>query len=251
MSLPSTLISLLAAGSMLVSNALDTAAPHNANGILMLVNRDWRISSEFYPQVRLSQIPGQVRELQDVAATAMEQLFAACKEEIGVTLISVSGYRSYSKQQTIYSRKLKRTGGSVEKADLTVARPGASEHQTGLAMDIGQKNGSSSSTLSTAFGKAKGGIWVRENCWRFGFIIRYPDGEEAHQVTGYTYEPWHLRYIGLEAAQKMHDSGEPLFEHFIIQERQGRLLSLVGGPVAVEDISLDVDVLELPEDLDN
>ena len=242
-----TVASLLAAASLLVTNALDTAAPHNANGILMLVNREWRISSEFYPEVRLSQIPGQVRELQDVAATAMEELFAACKEEIGVTLISVSGYRSYGKQQTIYSRKLQRTHGDVARADLTVARPGASEHQTGLTMDIGQRNGSSSSTLSTAFGKAKGGIWVKENCWRFGFIVRYPDGEEAHQVTGYTYEPWHLRYIGPEAAKKMHDSGETLFERFIVRERTERLMALVGGDAGS---ALEVDVFEMPEDLE-
>ena len=106
MSLPQTIASLLTAGSLLLTGALDAAAPHNSNTELMLVNRDWRISSEFYPEVRLTNVPGQVRQLQDVSATAMEALFAAAKEEAGVTLISVSGYRTYAKQQTIYSNKL-------------------------------------------------------------------------------------------------------------------------------------------------
>ncbi|MBR6028607.1 MAG: M15 family metallopeptidase [Clostridia bacterium] len=249
MSLPQTIASLLTAGSLLLTGALDAAAPHNSNTELMLVNRDWRISSEFYPEVRLTNVPGQVRQLQDVSATAMEALFAAAKEEAGVTLISVSGYRTYAKQQTIYSNKLKRVGGSVERADLTVARPGASEHQTGLAMDIGQRS-SNSTHLSTAFGKAKGGIWVKENCWRFGFIVRYPDGEEAHQITGYTYEPWHLRYIGLEAAKKMHDSGETILERFLLTERAERLLSLVSdGSASPVAAAPETVVFELPGDM--
>ena len=252
MSFAQSVASLLLSGSLLLTGALDTAAPQNANGVMMLVNRDWRISSEFYPQVRMTAVPGQVRQLQDVSAAAMEALFAAAKQEAGVTLISVSGYRSYSRQQTIYARKLKRSGGSVAKADLTVARPGASEHQTGLSMDIGQKN-ATGSTLSTAFAKAKGGIWVAENCWRFGFIVRYPDGEEAHSVTGYTYEPWHLRYIGLENAKKMHDSGETIYERFLIRERTDRLFSLVSAgetlvAVAEPGPELPEELLELPED---
>lgn len=244
MSLPQALASLLLSGSILLTGALDAAAPQNANGELLLVNREWRISSHFYPAVRLSNIPGQVRQLQDVSASAMEALFAAAKEEAGVTLISVSGYRSYSRQQAIYARKLKRVHGVVEKADLTVARPGASEHQTGLSMDIGQKN-ATGSTLSTAFGKAKGGIWVAENCWRFGFIVRYPDGEEAHQITGYTYEPWHLRYVGLENAKKMRESGETILERYLIQERTERLFSLIGS----EEGDMSMEIIELPEDI--
>ena len=158
-----TLLSLLAVMTTLTSNTLRTAAPQNdIDGLLFLVNRQWTVSEMYEPEVVTAQVRGQVRNMRADAAAALEEMFAACKAEIHVTLVSVSGYRSYGKQKNIYNRKLKSVKNVVEKADEFVARPGASEHQIGLAMDVGQLN--SSSGLTGSFGKTKGGLWLAEHC---------------------------------------------------------------------------------------
>ena len=91
-------------------------------------------------------------------------------------------------------------------------------------MDVGQKNLSSDKNLSGSFGDSKGGIWLRDNCWRFGFIIRYQAGWE--DITGYAYEPWHVRYVGMEVAQRLHENNMPL-EEFLMIERTAIMLSLI------------------------
>ncbi|MGN0778200.1 MAG: M15 family metallopeptidase [Aristaeellaceae bacterium] len=223
------LASLVAAGTMMVSGAVDRAAPqHDVDGLLFLVNRDWRVSQNYVPETRQADVPGQLRSMRADAASALEEMFAACKEETGVTLTSVSGYRSYSKQATIYNNKLKRVG-SKAKADEYVARPGASEHQLGLAMDVGQK---SKTNLTASFGTTKGGAWVRENCWRFGFILRYQEGWE--DVTGYQYEPWHVRYVGKENAALIEQAQQPL-ETYLVDLRGQTLLDIVTGKIITED----------------
>ena len=184
MDLLGKLASILAAGSMILSGALDEAAPqHDADGLLFLVNRQYRISDAFTPDdLTEAQVPGQVREMRAEAAAALEEMYAACLEETGCQLISVSGFRSYSKQEKLYKAKLQRVNGKKELAEEYVAPPGASEHHLGLAMDIGQQ---SKPTLNEKFAETEGGIWARENCWRFGFILRY--GEEWEDITGYKY----------------------------------------------------------------
>ena len=225
MDLLKELASVLAAGVMVVSGALKEAAPqHDADGLLFLVNRQYMISDAFEPaDLREAQVPGQVRQMRDEAAAALEEMFAACKEETGVTLISVSGYRSYSRQNNIYQRKLRSVKKNVEKAQEYVAPPGASEHQLGLAMDIGQRN---KIHLEVSFRDTEGGKWCRENCWRFGFILRYDEPWEA--VTGYKYEPWHFRYVGKELAKEIHDANIPL-ETWLIGYRTDELKKLVSA----------------------
>ena len=215
MDLLGKLASILAAGSMILSGALDEAAPqHDADGLLFLVNRQYRISDAFTPDdLTEAQVPGQVREMRAEAAAALEEMYAACLEETGCQLISVSGYRSYSKQEKLYRAKLQRVNGKKELAEEYVAPPGASEHHLGLAMDIGQQ---SKPTLNEKFAETEGGIWVRENCWRFGFILRY--GEEWEDITGYKYEPWHFRYVGKDLAKEIHDAGVP-FETWLTEYR--------------------------------
>ena len=215
MDLLGKLASILAAGSMLLSGALDEAAPqHDADGLLFLVNRQYRISDAFTPEdLTAAQVPGQVREMRAEAAAALEEMYAACLEETGCQLISVSGYRSYSKQEKLYRAKLQRVNGKKELAEEYVAPPGASEHHLGLAMDIGQQ---SKPTLNEKFAETEGGIWARENCWRFGFILRY--GEEWEDITGYKYEPWHFRYVGKGLAKEIHDAGVP-FETWLTEYR--------------------------------
>ena len=209
------IVSVLAAGSMMLSGALEEAAPqHDADGTLFLVNRQYMVSAAYEPaELVEAQVPGQVRQMRPEAAAALEEMYAACQAETGTTLVSVSGYRSYTKQTYLYEAKLKRVNHNVALAQEYVAPPGASEHHLGLAMDIGQLNKAS---LNAKFAETPGGIWARENCWRFGFILRY--GEEWEDVTGYKYEPWHFRYVGKELAKEIHDANVP-FETWLADYR--------------------------------
>lgn len=216
-------LSLLAAASMTVSGAMNAAAPqHDPEGLLFLVNRQNMVSVAYEPDdLEMSDVPGQVRRMRPAAAAALREMFQACREETGCQLLSISGYRSYAKQEGIYRRKLRSVKGSTEKAQEYVAPPGASEHQTGLAMDIGQKN---KIHLEVSFRDTVGGKWCRENCWRFGFIMRYNEGWE--EITGYSYEPWHFRYVGREFAKLIHDADVPL-ETWLVDYRAEKLREII------------------------
>ncbi|NUL49307.1 M15 family metallopeptidase [Cellulosimicrobium funkei] len=139
-------------------------------------------------------------ELRDEAAGAAEDLFVAAADD-GVDLTLVSAYRSYGYQQGTYGGWVEQYGQA--EADRISARPGFSEHQTGLAMDVGAADGAC--TLEQCFGDTLEGAWVAEHAAEHGWIIRYPDGGE--DVTGYSPEPWHLRYVGTEAAAGVVQSG--------------------------------------------
>lgn len=198
--------SIVTAAAALLGGSMEAAMPDkNIDGTLFLVNRQHAVSEAYVPDgLRKTEVYGMSQSMREDAAAALEELFAAAKDEAGYGLSTVSGYRSYSKQSTIYARK-KATTGSVEAADKLVAQPGTSEHQLGMAMDIARKG---SSALNSRFGDTKEGQWVYENCYRFGFIVRYLEGFE--DVTGYSYEPWHIRYVGKEQAEKIYRSGVPM-----------------------------------------
>ncbi len=121
--------------------------------------------------------------------------------DLGLTLYISSGYRSYDYQAGLYQRYVDRSGKA--EADRYSARPGHSEHQTGLAFDL--------NTISDEFKDTDEGKWVADNCHKYGFIIRYP--EEKESVTGYMYEPWHIRYLGVETATAVYESGLCLEEY--------------------------------------
>lgn len=217
------LLTLATAGTMMISSALLSAAPQNdINGLLFLQNRQWRASSAYIPEVREAQITGKVREMREDAAAALEEMAADCLEATGKKLISVSGYRSYQTQASIYERKLKNTG-SHAKADEYVARPGASEHQLGMAMDLGWDDYHGT---SDKFSRATAGAWATENCWKYGFILRYQAGWE--DITGYKAEEWHFRYVGKENARKIYENQMPL-ETYLILLRQDLLMDIVLG----------------------
>lgn len=120
---------------------------------------------------------------------------------LGLSLRLVSGYRSYNTQYNLYNNYVKINGQA--KADTFSARPGHSEHQTGLAFDVGSTKGSFANTYESK--------WLAENCHLYGFIIRYPKGKT--NITGYIYEPWHVRYLGVENATKVKNSGLTLEEY--------------------------------------
>lgn len=134
---------------------------------------------------------------------AWNAMVAAAKKD-GISLWIISGYRSYDTQEAIYNRYVNDNGQAD--ADTYSARPGHSEHQTGLAFDINE--------ISYSFGETAAGKWVAENAAQFGFIIRYPQSKQ--HITGYIYEPWHLRYLGTELAMDVYESGLCLEEYLNI-----------------------------------
>lgn len=150
------------------------------------------------------------------AAAALEDLFEAAAQD-GITLYATSGYRSYSTQKAIFERKLERM--DEKQANASVAKPGYSEHQTGLAMDI-EGETTKGTGLTEAFGESPEGIWTAEHCAEYGFIIRYPKGKT--NITGYIYEPWHLRYVGKDAAAEITELGVT-FEEYILAVRSERI----------------------------
>ena len=150
------------------------------------------------------------------AAAALEDLFEAAAQD-GITLYATSGYRSYSTQKAIFERKLERM--DEKQANASVAKPGYSEHQTGLAMDI-EGETTKETGLTEAFGESPEGIWTAEHCAEYGFIIRYPKGKT--NITGYIYEPWHIRYVGKEAAAEITELGVT-FEEYILAVRSERI----------------------------
>ena len=172
--------------------------------MLVLVNREHSLSEDYVPddlvkpEVRFTpDTSGEEEYMQDKAAKALEKLFSAADKK-DIRLYCVSGYRSYDLQKSIYKRRVKSAG--KQEADRYVARPGNSEHQTGLAMDLTNEEGAVKS-LSEDFGSTNEGIWLKNNAYMYGFIIRYPKGCE--DITGYNYEPWHIRYVGETAAKKI------------------------------------------------
>ncbi len=146
------------------------------------------------------------------AALALEKMFTEAKTN-GIELYAVSGYRSYERQRIIFDAEVKKSG--EEKAAQVVAVPGNSEHQSGLAMDISAK--SADLGLTESFGETNEGKWLAANAHKYGFILRYPKGKES--ITGYQYEPWHFRYVGVSAAQTIFEKNITLEEYFNIVEK--------------------------------
>ena len=186
----------------------------DTNSITLLVNRDYTLSEDYVPDdlvvpdVRFTfSYYDDKKLMRKEAADALEDLFEAA-DEAGIRLYGVSAYRSYSRQYTIYATNLITRG--VNHTNRYSAAPGASEHQTGLAIDV--TSDSAGQTLEEIFGRTEEGIWLSENSYRFGFIIRYPEGME--DLTGYYYEPWHIRYVGTELAEYLYEHDLTLDEYY-------------------------------------
>ena len=136
-------------------------------------------------------------QLRKNAAEALSEMAVAMKAEGAGTLILNSGFRDYYKQQALYEN-IKASQGYAVAEELS-ARPGHSEHQTGLAADLAAQE--SGCVIMVCFGKTDAGIWLRQNAYRFGFILRYPS--KLTPITGFQYEPWHFRYVGTELSTEM------------------------------------------------
>ena len=140
------------------------------------------------------------------AEEALNKMIEAAKKD-GIHIFNFSGYRSFDFQYEVYWKAFDNYGR--EYAEKSIARPGFSEHQTGLAFDI---NG-----IDPEFEIQKEGIWCKEHAREFGFILRYPKGKE--HITGYKFEPWHFRYVGIENAKKIEATGLCLEEYFGIDSK--------------------------------
>ncbi len=132
--------------------------------------------------------------LTNVTIEAFNKMQAAAKVD-GLNIYISSGFRSYSYQKTLYNNYVNRDGVTV--ADTYSARAGHSEHQSGLAFDV--------NTINDSFANTEEGKWLNDNCYKYGFILRYPNGKSDE--TGYQYEPWHFRYVGVELAEKLYNNG--------------------------------------------
>ncbi|MBR5684602.1 MAG: M15 family metallopeptidase [Muribaculaceae bacterium] len=179
----------------------DSVPCDTSKGILMLINRSHYLN-EHYKDSTMVDFEKHYAFGKNMAVKTVVEAFYKmrkdCIQQTNAHLMVSSSYRSYSEQQDTHKQYKK----------SLVAQAGYSEHQTGLSLDIV----SLEHLEKWAFGKSEEGIWVRENCHLYGFILRYPEGK-AH-ITGYDYEPWHLRYVGVEAAKRIHDEGITLDEYY-------------------------------------
>jgi D-alanyl-D-alanine carboxypeptidase len=179
-----------------VKSAEETTMSYSVNGVtsltyvsgILIANKTYALPSDYAPGVD-----------EDAMAAFTEMQQAAYAE--GYSLYIASGYRSYDTQKSLYESYVARDGKQA--ADTYSSRPGYSEHQTGLAFDL--------NSVDISFANTPEGKWVAENCYKYGFIIRYPENKSA--ITGYMYEPWHIRYLGVNIATSVYQSGLCLEEY--------------------------------------
>ncbi|MBE5851970.1 MAG: D-alanyl-D-alanine carboxypeptidase family protein [Lachnospiraceae bacterium] len=178
---------------------------------LILVNKQHPIPDDY--EFALGTITGNLKCDERIIPELLEMLQAA--KDDGISLIICSPYRPLERQQYLFNRKITNYMNrgmsymeAYKLASQAVTVPNTSEHQLGLALDIYT---SSYMSLDFGFGETKAGIWLRENCSKYGFILRYPKGKEY--ITGIEYEPWHFRYVGKEAATQIMEQGICLEEY--------------------------------------
>jgi D-alanyl-D-alanine carboxypeptidase len=182
------------------------AQASDPGSVLVVVNKRRPLTPEDYVPADLDGASGVLLRAQ--ASEAFGRL-AAAADAAGVPVRARSGYRSYQDQAVTFQRWQSTLGDDA--AESQSARPGYSEHQTGLALDVVPRNGACQDF--GCFADTPHAAWLAEHAAQFGFVVRYQAGQEA--VTGYTAEPWHLRYVGLEAAAALAASGAHSIEDYL------------------------------------
>ena len=178
----------------------------------MLVNKYYLLGSDYEPNdlVTISQTYSWgdqgSQKTRKVTYDAFLEMWNSAKEEQGYYLMVSSSYRSYNEQEIVYNNYKDKKGQKY--ADGIAARPGSSEHQTGLSLDIFSKLNSNKNT----FKDTETAKWLKDNAYKFGFILRYP--EELVKVTGYNYESWHFRYVGKEIAKYIYENNISFEEYY-------------------------------------
>lgn len=183
-----------------------------AESLLILVNKTHPLPETYMPEDLVEvnvtfaeNVYPERKQMRAPAAEALKKMFDGALAD-GIELIAVSGFRSYETQQIIYEKRLEQT--SQEYVDVYIAKPGSSEHQSGLAMDLGTWE---CHNLTEAFADTEAYAWLSEHACEYGFLVRYP--QAGTESTGYAYEPWHVRFVG-DAAKEIKASGLTLEEWY-------------------------------------
>lgn len=187
----------------------DTYKTDFSKGYGILANKYYDLG-EYTPDdlvdISLKYYYGEAKKIRSEVYEKFKEMWEACNKETGLYLIIVSAYRDYASQEKVYKEYEADKGTKF--ADSIAARPGFSEHQTGLSLDIYSKD----STSSKTFKDSKAYEWLINNSYKYGFILRYPDKKE--KITGYNYESWHYRYLGTSLATKVYNEGITYDEYY-------------------------------------
>lgn len=184
------------------------------SSMTVLVNKEYGLPADYVPEDL--EVPSIIfsfsaynpkKLLRREAAEALTTLVDAAREQ-GLDIYGVSGYRSYERQLTIYNKNIQKNG--KEHTDLYSAKAGHSEHQTGLSMDVSTQ--SIHNRLDLTFASTPEGRFIAEHSHEYGFILRYP--KDKSEITGYAYEPWHVRYVGIRLAGYLYKNNLCLEEYY-------------------------------------
>lgn len=182
------------------------------DGYLVLVNKFYYLPED-YERADIEPVSLQYAYHNNKAATIVIENFEIMRQdvedELGVHLMVNSSYRPYSDQEEIYNEYKKK---SLKYADSYAARPGHSEHQTGLSIDLTSLEHPYINSTEDSFDKSAEYEWLKNNCHKYGFILRYPEGKDY--ITGYSTESWHFRYVGVEAATQIYEENITFDEYY-------------------------------------
>lgn len=203
------------------SERLQKLSEDAENGLFVLINKQNSVEQDYCPEdlapiayYALDRDP-QWRFMREEAALRFDEMVEAARED-GIDFVMTTAYRSYAFQSILWDNAVARYG-SEESANNMVARPGESEHQSGLAVDV--SSAENDYQLNENFGDTEAGKWIAENAASYGFILRYT--EDKTDITGYGFEPWHLRYVGETAASEITEQGIALEEYIVQLAEQG------------------------------
>ena len=179
----------------------------NPDQVPVVVNKHRKLPDGYVP-ANLSTLPSG-KPATKATCIAYRQMAADARKQ-GISMYAASAYRPYSTQKRIYNNYIRQEGGNVAKVDTYSARPGHSEHQTGRTIDLIGSFGSLNDFIRTPAGP-----WVRDNCYKYGFIVRYQ--QATVPLTGYKAEPWHITYVGKDVSTAMHKLGIKTLEEYAVK----------------------------------
>jgi len=192
------------------------------SGHLMLVNSEHMVDKDYNPE--RVQFENTYFYLREEAATALEKMLDDMEKDLGEAPMIISTYRSYEKQETLYNTNIEdavadgaELADAIQSTGRYVALPGASEHHTALAIDL-----SNDGSVEENFIDTDAGVWLREHCYEYGFIVRYPKAKEKY--TGIGYEPWHIRYVGQPHSEIMFRNNWCLEEYIDYLKENGSII---------------------------
>lgn len=221
--LSKTLIIAILTSMMIITTAFGNTLDNSEDsGLLMLVNSEHMVDKDFNPD--RVQFEDTYYYLREEAADALEKMLDDMEDDLGEVPMIISTYRSYEKQESVYNADV--DGAVAAGADIAdaikstgryIALPGASEHHTALAVDL-----SNDGSLEENFIETDAGVWLKEHCHEYGFIVRYP--KEKEKYTGIGYEPWHIRYVGKPHSDIMYKNNWCLEEYIEYLKEDGSII---------------------------